>query len=716
MRGVFRADRAQIDETIRRSRIMAPVQRAGLIAMVLPLVVCVRWIGWAPIIALSAGMLTFLVMKQEAVRRMLGGWSVVLVWVLGEAAVFAAVVLGRGPTEYLTPMLGIPTILASVIWPPRFVRLGGVLTGILVLVAGAVTEGWRVIDDYPAFLLPAVMVTACTLLTLVAREAEDESQFQLQTDALTGTPNRFALTAALRHLESRDAGAPYAVSVVDIDHFKEVNDTAGHAEGDRVLQHVARVLRDAVGDDGTVYRYGGEEFVILTVGAAAHEAARVAERVRATVAATPVAGRRLTVSVGVAPHDDEVDDFRRRFEAADTALYHAKAAGRDRVEVAGTSGALPDPIDRRTGSGPGTATITRPRRTRQLPARTAAPVATNALDTGMLAGVERAHLATMMQRLYNANPLIYAAITLATIAAVPVIGWALLPAGVLAGIVYRSAQRRVVTMRNPIQTMALVWMVAQLGTIAGMPWLRGDVLWVVIALSGMIVAPSAAFPRRYVVAGVIWSALLAVGFSLIVEPRVFDIAPQVIFVNLAYLLACAITGRAAGTLAVRIRADSTRDELTGLPNRAAFETAAEAMVTEADELRIPLSLILTDIDHFKRINDTAGHAEGDRTLVAFAMRLREGLRADAMVFRIGGEEFGVLLPGVAEDVAEIVAERLRELIRTGTLTDVPVTASFGVASRVPGLARPFSDLYEAADDALYLAKDGGRDRTVTAGR
>ncbi|MCX7896245.1 MAG: diguanylate cyclase [Rhodocyclaceae bacterium] len=155
------------------------------------------------------------------------------------------------------------------------------------------------------------------------------------------------------------------------------------------------------------------------------------------------------------------------------------------------------------------------------------------------------------------------------------------------------------------------------------------------------------------------------------------------------------------------------DALTGLPNRRVFDAALHREMQRARRRNEPLALIVTDIDHFKAINDTFGHAAGDEVLRDFARILRETVREIDLVGRWGGEEFVILMPTTSRDEAVLVAERLRMAVEARRLTvaghALSYTASFGVAAlqREDGHAQA---LFGRADAALYRAKKNGRNR------
>ncbi len=171
------------------------------------------------------------------------------------------------------------------------------------------------------------------------RQIEDLRQVA-GTDVLTGLRNRrgFAAPAEDAFAQARGGRCRVAVLVVDIDHFKRVNDRHGHDAGDAVIRHVGALLADAVREADTVARFGGEEFVVLLVGLGASEAVQIAERLCAAARAAEIAPAGsaipVTVSIGVATVARCDPDIQAAIARADAALYEAKACGRDRVSVA----------------------------------------------------------------------------------------------------------------------------------------------------------------------------------------------------------------------------------------------------------------------------------------------------------------------------------------------------------------------------------------------
>jgi len=164
---------------------------------------------------------------------------------------------------------------------------------------------------------------------------------------------------------------------------------------------------------------------------------------------------------------------------------------------------------------------------------------------------------------------------------------------------------------------------------------------------------------------------------------------------------------------------ASTDELTRVANRRAIEASLRRDLARADRDASHLSIAILDIDHFKTVNDTWGHAVGDAVLTMLGQVLGSSLRGGDLVGRWGGEEFLCILPGTDLPGAQIVAQRLRKAIYEhpvpGPRGMVQVTASFGLATiRGPGCKNATEDLVRRADTALYAAKESGRDRVCCA--
>ena len=166
----------------------------------------------------------------------------------------------------------------------------------------------------------------------------------------------------------------------------------------------------------------------------------------------------------------------------------------------------------------------------------------------------------------------------------------------------------------------------------------------------------------------------------------------------------------ADTLILRLDEAAKTDPLTGLSNRRAFDAQFDEEFYRAARTKLPLTVMLVDLDGLKGINDDHGHAAGDTALKRVAEVLRSNRRTDRCA-RLGGDEFAVLLPNTTAPAAAQVARRLCEAIRAAAELDYPVTVSLGLAT-TPDDGASADDLYHAADGALYSAKRRGGDQVV----
>ncbi|RAS30743.1 diguanylate cyclase (GGDEF) domain-containing protein [Pseudomonas sp. URMO17WK12:I5] len=186
-------------------------------------------------------------------------------------------------------------------------------------------------------------------------------------------------------------------------------------------------------------------------------------------------------------------------------------------------------------------------------------------------------------------------------------------------------------------------------------------------------------------------------------------------------LVVACVSQANRSLLARLAHQATIDHLTGLLSRSAFSRRANALLESRQQHAqgLPLTLMMLDIDHFKSINDRHGHAVGDQVLRQFARTLQDHLHDEELLARLGGEEFVLVLPGLAPERAEFTAERLRRAVQDLHLAQgddrLQITVSIGVAGCAADEAAPSLDeLLARADQALYRAKAQGRNRVEQA--
>lgn len=285
--------------------------------------------------------------------------------------------------------------------------------------------------------------------------------------------------------------------------------------------------------------------------------------------------------------------------------------------------------------------------------------------------------------------------------------WTLIPLAA-AGVAFAFIDHGLATAPYPEYRLAAAWLISELAIAASVALTGGPrspaVSWLVLP----VVTLAARFNVRGVLAGSAVAGVLILASSLGVDPtQVVDHPQQVVF-RLALLGAVALLSMALMRSDLAFRSASVIDPLTSMLNRNALAARVDELRLQAQVVQQPIGLIVCDLDHFKRINDAHGHAAGDAVLRDVAYSLRKRLRAFDLAYRLGGEEFLVLLPGSNAEQAAAVAEQLRAAISGSHHAGRPVTMSFGVSAS-PRSAFDYEQTFELADRALYAAKAAGRD-------
>ena len=317
-------------------------------------------------------------------------------------------------------------------------------------------------------------------------------------------------------------------------------------------------------------------------------------------------------------------------------------------------------------------------------------------------------------RVRTARGVAAAACGIALVAMVPFQGWWILLLGGVTAFTLGTVERRLRNSERPelIAAQGMILIVAVLAVGAALsggeespvlPWL---ILPVTIA--------AARFRPQVVVVGAGITAAVMLGVSLAGDAQaVLDDPTRLIAAVTLLIGICAIAiALTEGELEHRDRA--VLDPLTGLLNRSSLESRVVEIEEQARLTGGPVSLVLLDLDRFKLVNDTHGHERGDAVLRDVAYEIRKSLRSFELVYRIGGEEFLVLLPGVALGQAVDVAERVRNAVADGRPGELDISISAGVAA-AGGAQLRYDQLFREADHALLEAKRGGRDRVEAAG-
>jgi diguanylate cyclase (GGDEF)-like protein len=229
-----------------------------------------------------------------------------------------------------------------------------------------------------------------------------------------------------------------------------------------------------------------------------------------------------------------------------------------------------------------------------------------------------------------------------------------------------------------------------------------------------VVTLGARFEPRGVRLGVAFTVVLLLLVTVGLDAGFVLEHPEELIFPFALVIAMAILGGAAVRSEREHRRVAVIDPLTGLLNRSAFAQRLLELQHQLDQgAESSLGFLIGDIDHFKRINDEHGHPVGDAVLRDVAFAMRSELRAFDLLYRLGGEEFAVLLPGADLSKTREIAERLRVAVARSDTGGVSVTMSFG-AGAVRGDGVRLAQLYAQADAALYEAKRGGRNRVGSA--
>ena len=235
-------------------------------------------------------------------------------------------------------------------------------------------------------------------------------------------------------------------------------------------------------------------------------------------------------------------------------------------------------------------------------------------------------------------------------------------------------------------------------------------------LRAWIAIPVVTAAARFRLPVFLTGAALAAGGLLIAvvvgSPGALLVDPAPVIGIVVLLAALVVAQQPLLNAEIRWRRDAVLDPLTGLLNRQGLQRRFDEIAEQARLAASPISMIICDLDHFKALNDEHGHLRGDAILREAAYLLRKTMRAFELLYRIGGEELLMILPGAELPDACHVAERARVAIEQGHPGGVHLTASFGVYT-ARGAAIQFQTMFEAADRCLYDAKRAGRNRVVS---
>jgi diguanylate cyclase (GGDEF)-like protein len=280
---------------------------------------------------------------------------------------------------------------------------------------------------------------------------------------------------------------------------------------------------------------------------------------------------------------------------------------------------------------------------------------------------------------------------------------------------FATADHLLPRVARPELVMFTAWIGSEL-TIAGAVALAGQ--QGITALSWMaipLITLSARFSMRGVLAGVAIASVLVIAVAFGVDPHAVLHAPELVIAPLALVMCVAVLSTPLMRSDIQHRTDAVIDQLTGMLNRKALAARTHELAQQSQVTGEPVGVIVADLDHFKRINDTRGHAVGDAVLQEVAYLLRKQLRAFDLAYRLGGEEFLILVPGSDLEHTIELATRLRAGVATNLVAgNLAITMSVGVAASARDESFDYASVFADADAALYRAKRGGRNRVCVA--
>jgi diguanylate cyclase (GGDEF)-like protein len=328
---------------------------------------------------------------------------------------------------------------------------------------------------------------------------------------------------------------------------------------------------------------------------------------------------------------------------------------------------------------------------------------------------DRERMLDMEERVRPVRRRTFLILAVAIGAGAPWIGWwpalFILPAAAFFG----SADLLMPRMRRPELLMFAAWIGSEL-TIAGAVALEGHAAVSALCWTAIpVITLSSRFSMRGVVAGVVIALLLTLAVAIGVDTSTALANPPDVLAPLVLIVCVAVLSVPLMNSDIQHRSDAVIDQLTGMLNRKALSARALELAQQSEISGEPVGLIVADLDHFKSINDTHGHGVGDAVLKEVAYTLRKQLRAFDLAYRLGGEEFLILVPGSGIESAAQLAERLRDAVRMDRFGGgLAVTMSFGVWASNHGERFNYSAVFARADAALYRAKRSGRNRVCSA--
>lgn len=328
-------------------------------------------------------------------------------------------------------------------------------------------------------------------------------------------------------------------------------------------------------------------------------------------------------------------------------------------------------------------------------------------------GMDRERMLDMDRRIQPLRLISLSVLGVWLIIMAPWMGWWTVVPLVVAGVFFKVAGAHTEGSERPEYFLFAGWVASEVMIAASVALTGGPASPAMAWFAIPVVTLSARFSVRGVVLGVITVLLMMIGVALVSDAGAVADYPPMLLAPIALIISTAILSTALMQSDVEHRTEAVIDPLTGLLNRYALQNRVTELAQRSAITAEPVGVIVADIDHFKRINDTHGHQVGDAVLKDLAYLLRKELRAFDLAYRIGGEEFLILLPGAGLAETVTFADDLRKTVSRAKRGGVDVTMSFGVSSSEYGELFDYDRNFESADAALYEAKNSGRNRVCS---
>lgn len=591
--------------------------------------------------------------------------------------------------------------VAFVIIKPRARLIHAVIGSILILLPLVLTTGTTA--TAAASVLTLCVTWGLGLFVALVWDGADRQTRRLEelvrADPLTGVGNRRLLDERLRYEVRRHERTRrgLALLVLDLNGFKAINDQLGHHAGDEILRQVAARLSAGVREQDTVARAGGDEFCVLLPETGARDAHQLVAKLHAALDGIDAGGLQVAAAIGAAVYPDDAADPAALFDVADARQREDKVTPAPRHDISEDVG---QPSLRRTLRVPGLRTL-------------AADLEQAFVSGGPGLQDESEPVARRVTRLRSvrgATGLAFAGIGFAC-----VLGAAWLPdllPQMLALAVMTFVTGALIQL-VPTDRMDERWF-------HGLPTLITIEMAIGILLLGeqayvafpivVFIGEAAAFVTpsvRAIVAHVAFAtvvlgaAVLSIGTGPLLGAAVCAWAAMT-----WHALYVQLTWRVADEQSEHLGQLMRRDPLTGVGNRRLLTERVDYEIQRHARTGRPLTVFALDLNGFKQVNDTLGHAAGDDLLREAATALRQAVRAQDTVIRQGGDEFALIAPETGPDEARTLARTMRDALARVVANGAPLTAGIGFAT-FPDDAGDAADLAHTADIRQLADKPRG---------